>query len=272
MEAIQQVSRWLTIVLGLVVVSLGLIFGTGFINATFDDLDRLLNASITSLTALNDTLDETMIVLDEAIINLDSITVTLDGIADSIDQIEPIINTANDITVTQIPDSLDIVIEGVNGLSDTLIIVDGLLRRLSDVEIDLPGILPSITLGLLYRPERPIHEPVDDIGANLESIADTLRNLEKPMNDTVSNLSAISIDIEDISANAQILRTNILDTQPRITNFSNSIDELITQLEQPLINLNRNRTIAFIVLTLVLVWVATVSIHTYMTPRQNNSR
>lgn len=244
---------------GILLTLLGIIFGFATINGLYDDLSTSMGASIDGLDALSETLDQTDVVLSDSIIGLQSIVDTLQGISTTIDETGPIFETASDIAASTVPDSLDIISEGVGNLQTALVLIDGILTRLANVEIELPGFLPAIRLGILYNPEVPIYEPVGEIRDNLDTISTQLRDLDEPLTTTRENLATIGTDVDTIATNATNLRQNIVDTQPLVTDFNSTVDTLSADLQRPLENIERNRRTGTIAFTLILIWLGLIS-------------
>lgn len=244
---------------GILLTVLGVIFGFATINGLYDDLSSGMEASINGLDSLSETLDQTDLVLTDSIVGLQSVVDTLQGISGTIDETGPIFETASDIAASTVPDSLDIISDGVGNLQTALVLIDGILTRLANVEIDLPGFLPAIRLGILYNPEVPIYEPVGEIRDNLDAISTQLRELDEPLTTTRENLTTIGTDVDAIATNASNLRQNIGDTQPLVADFNETVKTLSDDLSRPHSNIERNRRIATIGFTLVLVWVGLLS-------------
>ena len=205
-----------------------------------DDLGDGVDQSIELTTETLSTLDETLVLANDITSTVSDSTATLDStverLSDSVDEGSTVLGSLSSLSGSELPESIDGVVMGIDNLTGVARTIDNTLEQLS-----------SIPFGPSYDPDNSfagtlteIRDNLEPTAAELREIAPDLESLSRTVSDSQADLGQLSIDIAS-------LRTSLADTAPLISEYRASVDEAQLLAADTQSDLGRDRNLAKVV-------------------------
>ncbi|MEE9416390.1 MAG: hypothetical protein V3V01_13995 [Acidimicrobiales bacterium] len=183
-----------------------------------DDLGKGVDQSLELTTETLATLDETLVLGGNISATVSSSAVTLDNtitrLSESVEESSDALGGMAELSRTEIPDSIDGVVEGIDNLTGVARTIDATLDQLS-----------SLPFGPNYDPADSFADTLVEIRDNLEptatvlrEIAPDLKELAEAVDDSQSDLAQLSVDIDR-------LRQDLDATEPLIADYRDRVKD-----------------------------------------------
>lgn len=206
-----------------------------------------LDLTVNTLNATNVGLDHVSDSLESTAASLTILQRTSDTTVQTIDEALLLLETADDVINTQLPETIGAVQDSLATAEQGASLIDDYLRLLSRIPF-----ISSVT----YNPTVPLGQSIADISESLNDIPETLASTGTQLESTRSNLMDFQERFPELSEQLQAIEGNLLAMQDVIATYHRSLDRVIEVVENARENVpNWLRTIAW-VLTVLLFFLA----------------
>lgn len=205
-----------------------------------DDLGDGVDQSIELTTETLNTLDETLVLADDITSTVSGSTATLDStvqrLSDSVDEGSTVLTSLSELSGTELPESIDGVVEGIDNLTGVARTIDNTLSQLS-----------AIPFGPNYDPENSFAGTLTEIRDDLEPTATELRSIAPDLSSLATTVSDSEADLDQLSSDIAALRASLEDTTPLISDYRDRVAEAQRLAADTQGDLGRDRNFAKVV-------------------------
>ncbi len=246
-------SRFLgfTLILGAIA---GLIFSGWAITSIWrikepftDRLELDLTLLNTSLAATEEGITIAQDTLEQISISLVTVQDGLTSMAGTLADTGPLLNSFSTVLGDDLPATLEATQTSLNSAQTSATLIDDLLETITSIRI----------LGLQrYAPATPLHIALEDVSTSLNSLPDSLADIETGLTTTSRNTSVIAADLLVMVERVEILDENLQQTRLVLDDYQ----EIVGELQERTTNLQKNVSSwidqAAVLTSAMLVWLA----------------
>ena len=153
-------------------------------------------------------------------------------VSQTLSDTQPLLDEANTIVTTTVPDSLDTVQATIPQMTEVAGVIDDTLTTLSTFQYEqsILGIDINFGLGVEYEPEIPFDVSVEQVGDSLDGVPDQMRDLGVEIDVTAGNLQLVSDDLEQIAGDIGNVNDNITDLPIALDQINSSLTTTTDQI------------------------------------------
>lgn len=218
----------LTGIFGLVMGVVGLRATNNLIDQLGVALDNTLELTVTNLDNVHETLVVTKSSLREATVAIETVQITALDLSTTITETRPFLNSVNEVATQNVPGSLDAFQAAIPNIAEVAGGIDDAMTALSNFTFatQLLGVDLGFDLGIDYSPAVPFDETITELGASLEGLPDSLRELDTQIQVTSDNLVVISQDVEQLSADIGNINAQLKRFDPVVDGYVKTVSDL----------------------------------------------
>ncbi len=218
----------LTGIFGLVMGVVGLRATNNLIDQLGVALDNTLELTVTNLDNVHETLVVTKSSLREATVAIETVQVTALDLSTTITETRPFLNSVNEVATQNVPGSLDAFQDAIPNIAEVAGGIDDAMTALSNFTFatQLLGVDLGFDLGISYSPVVPFDETITELGASLEGLPESLRELDTQIQVTSDNLVVISQDVEQLSADIGNINAQLKRFDPVVDGYVKTVSDL----------------------------------------------
>ena len=254
-------------ILGLIIILTalsGLAISVGCVTYSGSTLDNLSAQAANGIDAVNLNLDNTVDTLlvaqdavNEANESIETLSQTAANLATTVSDTEPLISQINEVTTSQIPQSLETVQKTIPNIAEVAGTVDDTLTALSNFGFaqDLPLIGElGFDLGIDYDPTQRFDASIVELGSGLDDLPEELRALQTEFETTQENLGEVSENINTLSLDLLDVSQEVGEIPELLNNYVASINETQNTLRRTKGDLENQITQAKQVIFYLAIW------------------
>lgn len=218
----------LTGIFGLVMGVIGLRVTNNLIDQLGVALDNTLKLTVTNLDNVHETLVVTKSSLREATVAIETVQVTALDLSATITETRPFLGSVNEVATQNVPGSLDAFQAAIPNIAEVAGGIDDAMTALSNFTFatQLLGVDLGFDLGIDYSPAVPFDETITELGASLEGLPESLRDLDTQIQVTSDNLVVISNDVEQLSSDIGNINAQLKRFDPVIDGYVKTVSDL----------------------------------------------
>ena len=218
----------LTGIFGLVMGVVGLRATNNLIDQLGVALDNTLELTVTNLDNVHETLVVTKSSLREATVAIETVQVTALDLSTTITETRPFLNSVNEVATQNVPGSLDAFQDAIPNIAEVAGGIDDAMTALSNFTFatQLLGVDLGFDLGISYSPVVPFDKTITELGASLEGLPESLRELDTQIQVTSDNLVVISQDVEQLSADIGNINAQLKRFDPVVDGYVKTVSDL----------------------------------------------
>ena len=218
----------LTGIFGLVMGVVGLRAINNLIDQLGVALDNTLELTVTNLDNVHETLVVTKSSLREATVAIETVQITALDLSTTITETRPFLNSVNEVATQNVPGSLDAFQAAIPNIAEVAGGIDDAMTALSNFTFatQLLGVDLGFDLGIDYSPAVPFDETITELGASLEGLPESLRELDTQIQVTSDNLVVISQDVEQLSADIGNINAQLKRFDPVVDGYVKTVSDL----------------------------------------------
>lgn len=218
----------LTGIFGLVMGVVGLRVTNNLIDQLGVALDNTLELTATNLDNVHETLVVTKSSLREATVAIETVQVTALDLSATITETRPFLGSVNEVATQNVPSSLDAFQAAIPNIAEVAGGIDDAMTALSNFTFatQLLGVDLGFDLGIDYSPAVPFDETITELGASLEGLPESLRDLDTQIQVTSDNLVVISNDVEQLSSDIGNINAQLKRFDPVIDGYVKTVSDL----------------------------------------------
>ncbi len=247
-------------VMGIFVSIAGVQIGNQVIAQIGNGLDQTLTLLLDTMENTNEMLTITRSTIESSAETLETVQIMISDLAQTVDDTEPLLTRTNTMLTNDIPASLDEVQETIPTLMAVANSIDDTLTTLNNFRIDetipIVDININYDLGINYAPDQPFDTAIEQIGTSLDDIPDSLRGMERDINNAINNMDTVQTDLELLTVNLEQLHTEITAFLPMIDEYSRITTEISGNIEQTRSTLDAQMEMMNTLILFGMVWLA----------------
>ncbi len=252
----------LTGIFGLVLGVIGLRAANNLIDQLGVALDNTLKATATNLDNVHETLVVTKSSLREATVAIETVQITALDLSTTITQTRPFLSSVNEVATVNVPESLDAFQVAIPNIAEVAGGIDDAMVALSNFTFatQLLGVDLGFDLGISYAPAVPFDETITELGASLEGLPDSLRQLDTQIQVTSDNLVVISRDVERLSADIGNINTQLKRFDPVVDGYIKTVSDLRFSANQARQDIDQQMGMLKTGVNFIFLWLALMQI------------
>lgn len=176
------------------------------INHELAALDRALSATADGLTIAD-------AALTDAGRTLDTLSGTLGDVTRAISETQPTIGRLQDLTATELPQSITSTREALDSAQETARLADRVLGALGFIGLD-------------YSPEVPLNVAIGRVSTSLEALPAELTTVSAGLGTTETNLRDVTADLEEVAVGIEAITVSV----GRSTDVLEQYQEIVGEL------------------------------------------
>jgi len=236
-------------------------FGIVTSRQLFGNVGRGLEDTLTIASDSLGTVKETLLLTKTTVGQVEGSLVTVGDTAielsDSISNTEPLLDQVTQVATQDVPESLEAIENAIPDIAEAAGAIDDTLRLLDAFQLDrqIFGVPIRFDLGVDYKPEENLDETVNQLGAGLDGVPESLRGLE-------TNMATVSLNLSNIGGNILTISEDLENINERVGEIEPLIDDYIELIEETnlLVNDTKSNIAQFIdaisLITMVLfIWM-----------------
>ena len=252
----------LTGIFGLVLGVIGLRAANNLIDQLGIALDNTLELTATNLDNVDDTLVVTKSSLREATVAIQTVQTTALDLSVTITETRPFLGSVNEVATVNVPESLDAFQEAIPNIAEVAGGIDDAMTALSNFTFatQLLGVDLGFDLGISYAPAVPFDETITELGASLEGLPESLRELDTQIQVTSDNLVVISQDVEQLSSDIGNINAQLLRFDPVVDGYIKTVSDLRFSANQARQNIEGQMEMLKTGVNFIFLWLALMQI------------
>ena len=252
----------LTGIFGLVLGVIGLRAANNLIDQLGIALDNTLELTATNLDNVHDTLVVTKSSLREATVAIQTVQTTALDLSVTITETRPFLGSVNEVATVNVPESLDAFQEAIPNIAEVAGGIDDAMTALSNFTFatQLLGVDLGFDLGISYAPAVPFDETITELGASLEGLPESLRELDTQIQVTSDNLVVISQDVEQLSSDIGNINAQLLRFDPVVDGYIKTVSDLRFSANQARQNIEGQMEMLKTGVNFIFLWLALMQI------------
>lgn len=212
---------------------------TTYLVNTIDLVDTTLGATSSGLSVADETLTKT-------ISDLTTLENTIQTASTAMDDSVPMVETITGLLSGGIPDAIEATQTGLTSLQSAAASIESTLELLTSI--------PFIPIEN-YAPEVPFTDAIDNVSTSLDSIPESLADMETTLNTTQGNLTMIAAQTRIMSRNLGDLKSSLYDIQLVIDQYLDVITTAQENVESFRSNLSTIITVTAWLFTIIFIWL-----------------
>lgn len=255
----------LTGIFGLVLGVIGLRAANNLIDQLGVALDNTLELTATNLDNVHETLVVTKSSLREATVAIETVQTTALDLSVTITETRPFLGSVNEVATQNVPGSLEAFQEAIPSMAEVAGGIDDAMTLLSNFSFAIP--LPDLVgddigfdLGIDYSPAVPFDETITQLGASLEGLPESLRELDSQIQVTSDNLVVISQDVEQLSADIGNINAQLKRFDPVVDGYIKTVSDLRFSANQARQNIESQMEMLKTGVNFLFLWLALMQI------------
>lgn len=252
----------LTGIFGLVLGVIGLRAANNLIDQLGVALDNTLKATSTNLDNVHETLVVTKSSLREATVAIETVQITALDLSTTITETRPFLSSVNEVATVNVPESLDAFQIAIPNIAEVAGGIDDAMVALSNFTFatQLLGVDLGFDLGISYAPAVPFDETIIELGASLEGLPESLRELDTQIQVTSDNLVVISRDVERLSADIGNINTQLKRFDPVVDGYIKTVSDLRFSANQARQDIDQQMGMLKTGVNFIFLWLALMQI------------
>lgn len=252
----------LTGIFGLVLGVIGLRAANNLIDQLGVALDNTLKATSTNLDNVHETLVVTKSSLREATVAIETVQITALDLSTTITETRPFLSSVNEVATVNVPESLDAFQVAIPNIAEVAGGIDDAMVALSNFTFatQLLGVDLGFDLGISYAPAVPFDETIIELGASLEGLPESLRELDTQIQVTSDNLVVISRDVERLSADIGNINTQLKRFDPVVDGYIKTVSDLRFSANQARQDIDQQMGMLKTGVNFIFLWLALMQI------------
>jgi hypothetical protein len=213
---------------------------TGSLNETVGLLDTTLKTTTDGLIVVDSS-------LTKAIVDVNSLGRTLQATGRAIHDTNPLVEEISTLVSDDLPDTLLATQTALISAQSSARLIESTLRIISNI--------PLLPLDP-YEPPVPLETALGEVVTSLESLPDSLSEVEKSLNTSQGNLVMIEAEFNIMSRHITDINTSLSDAQFVIGQYQGVVSDLHQQIKVLQTNLPAWINTGAWFLTFALIWLA----------------
>ena len=252
----------LTGIFGLVLGVIGLRAANNMIDQLGVALDNVLELTTTNLDNVHETLVVTKSSLREATVAIETVQTTALDLSVTITQTRPFLGSVNEVATVNVPQSLEAFQTAIPNIAEVAGGIDDAMTALSNFTFatQLLGVDLGFDLGIDYSPTIPFDETITELGASLEGLPESLRELDSQIAVTSDNLVVISEDVEQLSTDIGNINAQLKRFDPVVDGYIKTVSDLRFSANQARQNIEGQVEMLKTGVNFLFLWLALMQI------------
>lgn len=252
----------LTGIFGLVLGVIGLRAANNLIDQLGVGLDNVLEMTTTNLDNVHETLAVTKSSLREATVAIETVQTTALDLSVTITQTRPFLGSVNEVATQNVPESLDAFQTAIPNIAEVAGGIDDAMTALSNFTFltQIAGFDLGFDLGIDYSPAVPFDETITELGASLEGLPESLRELDTQIQVTSDNLVVISHDVEQLSTDIGNINAQLKRFDPVVDGYIKTVSDLRFSANQARQNIEGQMEMLKTGVNFIFLWLALMQI------------
>lgn len=238
---------------GIILSVVGIAIGGRVVDRVAATAKDTLSLTSRSLDTVEASLLQTKVTLKDANEGLDRVAKTVNNFGQLVESTKPLLERVSQTVGEDVAQGIDSLRAVVSDLTRASAGVDEALTAINSV---------GGLLGLNLNLDRPLAEPIREIGSTLENLSREIGGLETDFNDTANKVETIGQDIKLIAQDLAVVNDGLAGFAPIIDEHVATVREIRANVDQALTGINRQKGPYKLGITIFMIWIGL----THLTP------